>query len=288
MPQGSVACPWSEMSDEHEAPRLCIQTSPTSSDPGEQGDDAYSDFDDDEETEAPSSPSSTRKRRIRRRRRHGKNKASTSTASTASGGNSPSEDDGGRTPADRGVVTWRDLGLGLGVPGLKGVPAAAGQRSPAGRLAVARCELAGQPLPTPPPPPTSPPDVLRDASERVIPVSPFGRQPAGSHWYAQALDPGMGTGWVPCWEPPNSWQGRAPLTPLASTPMGMPPDHMGLAGFGSAPCSPTGASPLALAPPLPVPTAAAVPSWLRGCGMPVGGEDLAHQLRAMAPETYED
>jgi len=310
------------MCDDHEAPRLCIQTPPASSEAEDPGDEVDSDFDDDEEV-PPSPSSSTRKRRTRRRRRHGKNQASTSNASTASGGYSPSEDDDGRTLAARGVVTWHDLGLGLGstLGSRGGGGGGGGQRlppqspvvacSPQGRLAMARCEMAGQPLPTPPPPPLSPPELVAagDASERM----PFGRQlpaAAGRHWYAPALEhPGLGppaahAGWAPCsWEAPavsvagSPWQGGgAALSPLATTSMGMAPDHFGLVGFSSScPCSPTGASALVPPPPLPTPaaagaapTAAGVPFWLHGSDLPLDGEDLAHKLRAMAPDTYED
>jgi len=292
MPESNLFS-WSEMSEDCKAPALSIQTPPDSSEAGEQPEDVYSDFDEDEETEAPTSPTSTRKRRTRRRRRHGKNKASTSTASTASGGNSAGEDDGdGKTPAARGVVTWRDLGLGLGLNSKSAQRAPVSPISPSGRLAVARCEMAGQPLPMPPPPPSNPPDMMRDASERtVLPSPPYGRQQAGGHWFPHT-DAGVGatqphSGWGACWEQPSvsvpssPWgiHGGAPSTPLANTPMA-PADRF-MAGFASVPCSPSAAATQST-------VAQEVPSWLRGCDMPLGGEDLAQKLRAVAPETYED
>jgi len=308
MPRSTPASPWSEMRDEHmaahdEAPMLLIETPPASSEADEQAEDGdYSDFDEDE---AAASPSSTRKRRTRRRRRHGKNKASTSTASTASGGGSFSEDDcDGKSPQDRGVVTWRDLGLGLGLNSKSGDRS---HTSRSGRLAVARCEMAGHPLPMPPPPPANAPDILRDASERTVPSSPFGRQAVGSPWFPMAdASPGVPpphAGWGASWhlaEPPtiavptSPWGsvGGAVGPPMASTPMGAASDRFGMLGIGSCPCSPTGASSLGPPPaPTPTPSAAAakeVPSWLRGYDMPIGGEDLAQKLRAVAPDTYED
>lgn len=321
MPTCSTASHRSEMHDEEtpcsEASRaiqavvpaadaLVVTTPPASSEADEQAE--YSDLDE-EETEAPASPTSTRKRRTRRRRRHGKNKVATSTASTASGGNSRSEDEDadGKSPGDRGVVTWRNLGLDLGLGSSK----AAASNSPVPRSekpALARCgnSGSGKPSPSVPPPPINPPELLRDASERAVPPSPFGGQQSGGHWFAVA-DAGIGissahSGWGASWnnvEPPtisvpsSPWgMPGMPATPIASNQLGATPDHFCMPGFASCPCSPTSSSMLT-APSAPAPTPSAgsgkeVPSWLRGDDMPIGGEDLAERLRAVAPDAYED
>lgn len=308
MPVCSTA-QWSDMSAADQTPvgsktALLVETPPASSEADEQAEDADSDLD--EDIEAPASPTSTRKRRTRRRRRHGKKAgaSTTSTASTASGGNIPSEDDEGgiaaQSPENRGVVTWGDLGLGLSI-GSKGE----GSSQP-NRPAMARCEISG-----PPPPPINPPEILGDASERMVPPSPMGRQPGG-HWFGvrdtgismPPAHPAWGTRWNELGRPtiqvqqvqPSPLWGMSPGTPMGApmgtpmgTPMGVASECLPMPSYASFPCSPTGAASAPAAPaPTPSGSGSAVPSWLRGTDMPIGGEDLAERLRAVAPDAYED
>lgn len=245
------------------------------------------DSDVDEDGEA--SPASPSKRRTRRRRRHGKNKvgaSSTSTASTTSGGNgSPrSEDDmaggvGVQSPKHRGVVTWNDLGLGMG---LGTAESAASKIAGQPAMAMARCEMSGSAA-------KHPNGGLGDASERMVTGAVL-TQPGAANWfvYPDACPSGpMSSASTYGWQ----WAG-AVAPPL--------PECLSTAGYGGYPCPPPSGppcSPAADASTRPVgpapgvsPSSASglVPQWLHGSYEPVGHEDLAERLRAVAPEAYED
>lgn len=264
---------------------LIVETTLHGSDPDGHADDADSEL---EELEAPESPSSTRKRRTRRRRRHGKHKGPTaSTASTASGGNTPSEDDdvnAARLAGNRGVVTWGDLGLGLGLGG--GDSSSPVPKQQSSKPAMAKCEISGQDVPASPP-------RVRDASERRVLPSPLG-SPLGQqgHWFYGDTSVSMPPASPACrWNTWNSGDHLA-MQGQPASPWGMPPQTplgaASMTGYGSFPCSPTHAAPAPSPVPTPSGAGASVPSWLRGEDMPLGGEDLAERLRAVAPEAYED
>jgi len=219
--------------------------------------DADSDLDVDEEI--PASPTSTgssrNKRKARRRRRHGKKAPSASTASTASGGNSLSEDE---SPKNRGVVTWRDmglsltfddeaensrvvtwrdLGLGMGPGGKKGK--GGGKRAqPSNRpaamkaAAAARCEMGSGPT-GPFQMPSSVPDAklsqgCGDASQRAVPPNlQMPRPQAAGQWLRVRESLSMPSSPQAC---PPIWGAQQWGTEVATLSVPVSPAGAGMSG----------------------------------------------------------
>mmetsp|Transcript_22985 Transcript_22985/g.66590 ORF Transcript_22985/g.66590 Transcript_22985/m.66590 type:complete len:522 (+) Transcript_22985:67-1632(+) len=287
---------------------------------GLDGDDAedaagISDFEDDDgDITSPHSPTSPSRRRNRRRRRRG-DKAPGST--THADGAEDGKQQRGGAPKQRGVVTWSDLGFsGLGLCGRKAPSAgealsAVASASAPGQLCI------GSPLAAPSALPTSP-QCLSTSGAEFFGSPPPGAPPAKSASDASGRFAAMGPppSWTPLVATPvasagpsaAAWCGAmsgdaserhaaASWTALAmpSTPgAGCLSTNAGLCA-GMSPCGDASSRAAIACCPTASPggcegtmDGSGMQTWLCASPFPPSGEDLAQQLRALAPEAYED
>mmetsp|Transcript_75967 Transcript_75967/g.162992 ORF Transcript_75967/g.162992 Transcript_75967/m.162992 type:complete len:1078 (-) Transcript_75967:163-3396(-) len=176
------------------------------------------------------------------------------------------------TPVSRNIVTLSDLGFDLGTPG----------GTPAGPVTPLNASTAPSPL-------QQQQQFQQQMQQQHTPLAMCG---APATWPCQAAD-----GWaypsVPLGmnlAPPSAWVEQSMGDPMGSPimrtyPMAGPNNWDPTAACDASRRSPAGSP---VGSPAQADHGDALRSWLTASGLPSSGADLAAQLRAVAPEAYED